>query len=333
MSAMTQNIALVTPVLDDWPSFAALIVEISDLFAGSDFTFHIYAVDDGSSAPFDRANLSLPLDSCIVAIDVIRLALNLGHQRAIAIGLCEIADGDDIDMVLVMDCDGEDRPVDIAALLAAIGRHPGHVVFAGRAKRSESRGFRLCYLVYKMLFQALTGESISFGNYSLIPKTAVCRLVHMPELWNNLAASVMRSRLPYVTVPTIRGRRLSGQSTMNFVSLAVHGLTAMSAYSDTILVRGLFAAASLAGLSCVGMVGVALIRTLTDLAIPGWATTMVGDLLIVLLQSLVIMVAATLTMLTGRSIRPIIPIVDFHPFVAGRERCRVDRSMTLPTAA
>jgi len=80
-----------------------------------------------------------------------------------------------------------------------------------------------------------------------------------------------------------------------------------------------------AGLAGLGIVGVAVIRLSTDLAIPGWATTAVGDLLIVLLQILVIVIAASLTVLAGRSNRPIVPIVDCPCFVAERRNCRLDR--------
>ena len=45
-----------------------------------------------------------------------------------------------------------------------------------------------------------------------------------------------------------------------------------------------------------------------------------GDLLILLFQTLVIVVAATLTFLAGRSHRPFIPIADSPPFVAYRDR-------------
>src|SRR5271155_2913216 len=294
---MAKTIAIVTPVLDDWASFAELTTEISDRFTGSDVVFHISAVDDGSAAPFDAADVVLPTGSCVASIEVIRLATNLGHQRAIAIGLCSIADRDEIDGVVVMDSDGQDRPVDISALLSA--RHPRHVVFAGRAQRAESRAFRLSYFVYKLLFLVLTGQAIDFGNYCLMPVAAVRRLVHMRELWNNLAASVMRSRLPYMSVPTVRGSRCAGRSQMNFVALMVHGLSALSVYTDKIFVRVLLTAGLVAGLAGLGIVGVAVIRLSTDLAIPGWATTAVGDLLIVLLQILVIVIAASLTVLAG----------------------------------
>jgi hypothetical protein len=324
---MTNTIAIVTPVLDDWVSFAALVGEIADLFAGSDFAFHIYAVDDGSSVPFDAAAVALPEASCILSIDVIRLAANLGHQRAIAVGLCATADSTEIDAVLVMDSDGEDRPVDIALLLATSLRHPTHVVLAKRTRRSESCTFRLWYGVYKLLFYALTGQPINFGNYCMLPMAAVRRLAHMPELWNNLAASIMRSRLAYTTVPTVRGGRFAGRSRMNLVSLILHGLSAMSVHADTIFVRILLAATFIGGMAIFGVAAVAGIRTATHLAIPGWATTAAGDLLIILFQTLVIVVAATLTFLAGRSHRPFVPIVDCPPFVAHRERLRLRRQM------
>src|SRR5438105_12046567 len=169
---MTKTIAIVTPVLDDWQSFAALVGEISHQFTGSGLAFHIYAVDDGSIAVFDIESVVLPADSCVVSIEVIRLAVNLGHQRAIAIGLCAIAEADDIGSVLVMDSDGQDRPADIAALLAAHRQSPRKVVLAERTRRSEVRSFRLCYCVYKLLFHLLTGQPISFGNFCIMPRAA-----------------------------------------------------------------------------------------------------------------------------------------------------------------
>jgi polyisoprenyl-phosphate glycosyltransferase len=150
---------------------------------------------------------------------------------------------------------------------------------------------------------------------------AVRRLVHMPELWNNLAACVMRSRLKFVTVPIARGRRYHGASRMNLVGLIVHGLSALSVHIDTIFVRVLLGCALICTASLIGIVTVAVIRFATDFAIPGWASTMVGDLLIILMQTIVLVVAACLMMLAGRSARPIIPIADAGQFVA-HDRCK-----------
>jgi hypothetical protein len=140
----------------------------------------------------------------------------------------------------------------------------------------------------------------------------------------------MRSRLPYITVPTERGTRYAGRSSMNLVALVVHGLSAMSVYTDMIFVRVLIAAGTLGAVSVLGIIGVTLIRFATDLAIPGWATAMVGDLFIILLQTVVIVIATSLMMLAGRSNRPIIPIVDAWPFVAGRQSVERGRAAASP---
>ena len=204
---MSRHIAIVTPVLDDWEAFARLAAELARCFRGSDITFHVVAVDDGSETGFDPASLRLPPNACVADIEVVRLALNLGHQRAIAIGLCAVLERREIEAVIVMDSDGEDRPEDIAALLAAGEELPDRAVLARRARRSEGHAFRFFYALYKLLFRIFVGQSISFGNFALLPLAAVRRLVHMGELWNNLAAAIMRSRLPYITVPTDRGQR------------------------------------------------------------------------------------------------------------------------------
>lgn len=327
---MATTIAIVIPVLDDWASFAALVADIAEQFGRSGPAIHICAVDDGSLVPFAIDAVSLTRDSGILSLEIIRLTLNLGHQRAIAVGLCAIAESDDFDAVIVMDSDGEDRPSDIPALLAASRRHPNHIVLAHRAKRSEPATFRLWYQAYKLLFRLLAGQTIRFGNFSLLPTAAVRRLVYMPELWNHLAASIIHSRLPYVTVPTTRGIRIAGRSRMNVTSLIVHGLSALSVYADRIFVRVLLAALATAFAAVVGIFAVTAVRLFTDLAIPGWATTAAGALVIILLQTFVVIVAASLTMLAGRSNRLIIPFVDYRPFVAGRECYRMAGAACAP---
>ena len=315
VGAVRGRIVILMPVLDDWDSFRALIAEIDRLFAHGDESIEIIAVDDGSSVGFIPDADLLGSDS-INSVEVIHLAANLGHQRAIAVGLSLVARRDDVDMVVVMDSDGEDRPEDIVTLVETARLYPDHVILAQRGQRSEGPGFRFGYIVYKMLFRILTGRVIDFGNFCLLPVSAVRSLVHTPDLWNNLAATIMHSRLQRISVPTKRGTRIAGQSRMNLSGLVIHGLTAISVYSDLIFVRVLLACA-VAGLAAVsGGLLVVLVRFSTSFAIPGWASTMVGDLLIILMQTVVIAVAAMLMVLSNRSQRPIVPFVDAPAFVA-----------------
>jgi glycosyltransferase involved in cell wall biosynthesis len=330
---MAKTIAIVTPVLDDWEALTALLADIAEALRGLPVMLHVYAVDDGSTEAVEAADIALPRHSCIVSFEIVRLAANLGHQRAIAVGLCAVVEDGTADAILVMDSDGQDRAADVTALLAAARSHPGHVVLAARARRAEPLLFRCCWRFYRLMFRALAGRAIDFGNFSLIPAAAARRLVHMPDLWNHLAAAIMRSRLPCVTVPTARAARSCGGSRMNLAALVVHGLSAMSVYCDVILVRVLLAAATLAGIAGLGIAAVVTIRIATSLAVPGWATAAAGDLLIVMLQIVAIATAASLSLLARRNSRPILPALDCAAFIAARDRRRTDRPGTVVALA
>ena len=300
-------------------SFSMVIQAIAQRFARTERHFVVVAVDDGSTMHLSDTRALLPHGSCIEAIEVLQLAINLGHQRAIAVGLASIARRDDINTVVVMDSDGQDRDEDIVTLLAAADQHPEHVVLAQRTRRSEGVIFRIGYAIYKMLFRVLVGRTINFGNFCLLPMSVVRRLVHMPDLWNNLPAAIMRSRLPHVAVPTVRGVRHAGQSHMNVPSLVLHGLSALSVYVDQIFVRVLLGTAAAAAITVLGALIVVIVRFSTSFGVPGWASTMIGDLFIILMQTIVIAVATTLMVLGNRSQRPIVPFADAPSFIVHRE--------------
>jgi len=217
-------------------------------------------------------------------------------------------------------------------LCAAADSHPEAVVLAHRASRTESATFRAGYVAYKLLFRLLTGRSISFGNFCFLPMGLIRRLIFMPELWNNLPAAVIRSRIQFASLPVDRGVRYAGKSKMNLPSLILHGMSAMSVYADMIFVRVLMAAISVAAVSVFGMIGVAVIRLFTQLAIPGWASAVFGDLVIVLMQTLVMIVATSLMVLAGRSQRPIIPAMDGPSFVMSELRLDAARVEDLAPA-
>src|SRR5262249_34330459 len=146
-------------------------------------------------------------------------------------------------------------------------------VFAERMKRSESLVFRFFYYLYRHLHFLLTSVRVRVGNFSAIPRQRLESLVAVSELWNHYAAAVFHSRQPYCSIPTQRAHRLSGRSSMNFVSLVAHGLSAISVYREVIGVRLLVLAICLALVAVAGLVTTVFLRLNTNLAIPGWATS------------------------------------------------------------
>ncbi|HLP09569.1 MAG TPA: glycosyltransferase [Opitutaceae bacterium] len=316
------HVTIVVPVFDDWAAFARLLGELDAAAAALPAGLEVLAVDDGSLTP---APSSLGADCRhLRRIEVLRLRANLGHQRALAIGLADCVRAARADYVVTMDADGEDRPADLAVLLEEAFRRPGQVVVAQRARRTEGLVFRAAYLVYKLAFRFLTGRVIAFGNFAVLPVAAARRLVFMPECWNHLAATIVKSRLPILGRPTARGTRYAGRSTMNLVSLVVHGFSAFSVFIDTAITRLLlfFGATSLAAVVAAA-VAVAL-RFGTDLAIPGWATNVFGLSMVVFFQSLTLAAVVLFSVLSSRSSAPFLVGQRGEEFVESRSE-RVNR--------
>jgi hypothetical protein len=194
-----------------------------------------------------------------------------------------LSDANDANVV-VMDSDGEDEPVSARALLNALGRGETDVVVAQRRRRSETLKFRSFYLIYRFVFRILTGRVIEFGNFVALSPKAVRRLSAMQETAVHFPGAIMASRLRVTSVPTDRGKRYFGQSKLNFVGLSLHGIRSMMVFAEDILVR--------TGMFCVGLtilsavlIAVAGLMKLAGYASPGWFTTVVGVLMILVMQS------------------------------------------------
>jgi hypothetical protein len=274
-------------------------------------------VDDGSTVWRPDEFLQGQALTSIREVEHLRLRRNLGHQRAIAIGLAYVHAQLPCKAVLVMDGDGEDRPADVSALLRKLAESGhGRIVFAERTRRSEGLVFSLFYHLYRLLHRMLTGYAVRVGNFSVVPAQFLDHLVVASELWSHYAASVFRSTIPYVTVPAPRGARVSGRSHMNFVGLAVHGLSAISLYGDIVGVRLLMAASACVVLLLGGLGLVVGLRMFTDRAIPGWATYATGILSVLLVQVLLSCVALVVLTLGGR-VRPgFLPVRDHVYFIS-----------------
>ena len=129
---MKAKIIILTPVFNDWKSFKFLIKDLREISAKFGLNFNVIAVDDCSTQreyPFD-INLGKNIN-----IRVLRLSFNIGHQRAISVGLCEAFLKYKLDGVIVMDSDGDDKVEDIIYLITNNER--SSIVVAQRSNRTE----------------------------------------------------------------------------------------------------------------------------------------------------------------------------------------------------
>lgn len=320
------RLRVVIPVFNDWESLAVLLRALDR--AAADCDLIVSAVNDGSTQEPDLLRQVAGELNSIEQLELVQLAVNVGHQRAIAVGLCRAADVADCDAVLVMDSDGEDPPEAIPLLLEQVRGHKEFCVVARRRRRSESLAFKTSYVIYRTVFRLVTGKKIRFGNFSLISAGNVRRLTMIPDLWNNLAAAVLRSRIPIVQVPIDRGKRYAGRSKMNFTSLIVHGFSAISVYADTIFVRLLLVTVVM---MCITIPAVATVLSLRLFvpahATPGWATTVTFGMTIIVLQALFTTLTSILALLNNRVQRLMLPIVDYRPYVREVEVLIASRSL------
>jgi hypothetical protein len=314
------KLMILMPVYNDWQALSLLlpILELELKTAG--LRTGLLLVDDGSTVklPHSLAKIALP---SIESIDVLTLRRNLGHQRAIAVGLSYIEANYPNRSVVIMDADGEDCPKDVPRLVHECLAHDNEkIVFAARTRRSEGLIFTFYYHLYRFIHLLLTGIPVRVGNFSIVPTDTLKRLVAVSELWNHYAAAVHKAKLPMALIPTERSERLQGTAHMDLVSLVVHGLSAMAVFGDRIGVR-LLILVSLGMLVAVGgMVGVATIRLTTDLAIPGWATYVSGLLLVILMQMLLVILVFVFVILGARNAVNVIPNRDYVHIMDGVQR-------------
>ena len=280
MNMLKTRLIVVTPVYEDAETAAVLFKALARIFAEGGL--YVVAVDDGSvRQPLDERALAAAGLSGVV----IRLRRNVGHQRAIAIGLSYVSDQlDGHSPVVVMDADGEDVPDTISELLSALDSPEVDIVVAQRKSRVETLRFRIFYKVYKHLFQLLTGRQISFGNFMALKPAAVKRLAAMQELWVHIAGCVLTSKLRLRLCPLDRGPRYAGHSKMNFVGLALHGFRGLMVFAEDVLVRVGIACALVASFSVLGSAA-AIVLKLLGYATPGWFSVALGILLLVFLQT------------------------------------------------
>lgn len=308
-------IAVVIPVYNDWESAGRLLQGLGSVGRASGLALSVILVDDASSIPAPDGFAGLD-ESVVQRLRIVRLAFNLGHQRAIAVGIVVASQHPaEHEATVVMDGDGEDRPEDLPRLLQTSRENPAAIVCARRARRSESLAFKLFYLLYKATFGNLTGVRIDFGNFCVIPGRLLRTIAAQPGIWNHLAATLTRSRVPLVKVETDRGTRFAGKSKMSFVSLVIHGLSAITVYADVALVRLLLATAVLAGSAFLGLMGVVGVRVFTKEAIPGWTSNVAGTMVTLLVHAVVSSVIGVFVILSQRTARPILPAVDAKDFV------------------
>ena len=234
MNNFTENIILI-PIYNDWKSLNRLLIEINHTLDDTDFC-KLLIVNDCSSV--ENPKIIKPKN--FNSLRIVNMKKNKGHARCNAFGLRYINLNEKYDYVIVMDSDGEDRPVEIIDLINKIRENSEISVVAKRVKRSEGLIFQTLYQIHKIITFIFTGKKINFGNYSCLIKRDIQILSDKPSLWSSFSGSIKKNLSNLNETNSIRGIRYFGPSKMSLFNLVVHSFSIIAVFKYTVFLRSTF---------------------------------------------------------------------------------------------
>ncbi len=229
-----KKIIILIPVYNDWRSLSKLLNEINEnIKSFNDINFECLIINDASS--IQPSELHKP--SNLKSVEILNMKENKGHARCNAFGIRYVFQYKNFDNLILMDGDGEDRPVEIKSLIKKIKENPNLSVVAKRIKRSEGLFFQFLYQMHKLLTLIFTGQNINFGNYSLLTRNDVQKLHSKPSLWSSYSGSVKKNLKSFSEIESTRGLRYYGPSQMSLFKLIIHSFSIIAVFKYHVFFR------------------------------------------------------------------------------------------------
>ena len=229
-----KKIIILIPVYNDWESLNKLLIKINEnIKFFNDINFECLIVNDASTIQPPELNKPSNFES----VELLNMRENRGHARCNAFGIRYIFQNKKFDYLILMDGDGEDRPVEIKSLVEKIEESPNLSVVAKRIKRSEGPFFQSLYQLHKLITFIFTGQNINFGNYCILTRSDVEKLHSKASLWSSFSGSVKNNLKPLNEINSIRGLRYFGPSQMSLLKLIIHSLSIIAVFKYKVFLR------------------------------------------------------------------------------------------------
>ena len=232
-----KKIIILIPVYNDWESLKKLFFEINQTINDlKNISFNCIVINDASS--IIQPKISKPAN--IKSLKILNMYKNKGHARCNAFGIRYIIKNEDFDNLILMDGDGEDRPIEIKSLVEKIATDPNNSVVARRVKRSEGLFFQSLYKLHKTITFLFTGKNINFGNYSCLTRRDVEILSTKASLWSSYSGTVKKNLSNLLEINSIRGTRYFGPSKMSLFKLIIHSFSIIAVFKYQVFLRSIF---------------------------------------------------------------------------------------------
>ena len=229
-----RKIIILIPVYNDWESLKKLIGEINETIkVFNNISFECLIINDASTIQLPEISKPSKFDS----MEILNMKENRGHARCNAFGIRYIFQNKKFDNLILMDGDGEDRPIEIKNMVEKIIENPSKSVVAKRVKRSEGLFFQFLYQIHKLITLFFTGKNINFGNYCMLIKDDVEKLHSKASLWSSFSGSVKKHINSFNEINSIRGLRYYGPSQMPLIKLLIHSLSIIAVFKYQVFLR------------------------------------------------------------------------------------------------
>ena len=254
-----KKIKILIPIYNDWESLVKLLDQINEsLYEFNQIEVECIIINDAST----RSAPILTKPSNIKLLKVMNMIENKGHARCNAFGIRYLILNEKFDYLILMDGDGEDRPVEIKSFLNEISAKPSNSIVAKRVKRSEGLFFKLLYQMHKIITYIFTGKKINFGNYSCLTKKDVEQISSKASLWSSYSGTVKKYIKNLKEINSTRGLRYFGPSKMSLFNLILHSFSIIAVFKYQVFFRSLIFLFVLEYLSSILDVNLILIQIL-----------------------------------------------------------------------
>ncbi|RPG15001.1 MAG: glycosyltransferase [Phycisphaera sp. TMED9] len=266
---VTPSLSVVIPVFGSTDSLGELVRRLDVVLGASSRGYEIILIDDGG--PAENWSAIEDLASGKPEVRGVRLSRNFGQHQAIAAGF-DHADGD---ITVVMDCDLQDPPEDIPALVSAI-RDGAEVAVGFRRTDPASAVRRTMNTAYYRGLSILAGCEIepNQGTFSAITRPVSDAYRSLGDLDRPYRLVLQWLGFKTIKVPFDRNDRDSGRSSYSFGKLLQLAVGGIAFQSTRLLLLATVAGVFFSAIALLLGLAIGLLAIFGHPA-EGWASTIV----------------------------------------------------------
>ena len=220
-------ISIVSPVYRAEKILPILVSEINLVMERIGEDYEIVLVDDRS--PDNSWEVMKVLSSQNPKIKSIRLSRNFGQHSAIFAGLTKTKG----DWVVVMDCDMQDQPKEIAKLYKK-ALEGYDIVLGQRENRKDKFLKKLSSKLFYKVFNYLSGGHFNneIGNFGIYRKKAIDSILNINDYIKFFPLFINWVGFKSVSIPIEHGEREEGKSSYSISRLLKLAFNAIISFSD-----------------------------------------------------------------------------------------------------